>query len=490
MLAPRRPGAPVACAVAPGVSELGVMLPYAPLHHVLLADLAASGAEALVLTSGNVSDEPIAFRDGDALGRLESVADAFLVHDRPIETRTDDSVVRGVAVGPGRRPLTLRRSRGYVPASIGLPVAARRPLLACGSQLKATFCLARGRRAWVSHHIGDLEHYPALLAYRQGIGHFERLFALRPELIAHDLHPDYASTAFALELDGCEPHRRPAPPRPSGRVPRRARPRRPGRRSDLRRLGLRHRRHDLGWRDPRRRPRDVRARRLAARRCACPAGSAPCASRGGWPARGSHLQAAERPRLPEALAGTIERDRWDAVASIGESAAVSPETSSMGRLFDAVAALCGLRAQVSYEGQAAVELEACAAEAADSGAYDVPLGDQGGERVIDPRAAITAIAGDIAAGAEVSAVAAARSTRAWLSPLRLPAPRPPNAAGSTSSFSPAACSRIASLLERTAALLGAARLRVLVPERLPPNDGGISFGQAAVAAARDRVAVE
>ena len=158
-----------------------------------------------MLTSGNVSDEPIAFRDSDALGRLESIADAFLVHDRPIETRTDDSVVRAVAVGPGRRPLTLRRSRGYVPASIGLPVAARRPLLACGGQLKATFCLARGRRAWVSHHIGDLEHYPALLAYRQGIGHFERLFALRPELIAHDLHPDYASTAFALELRRCEP---------------------------------------------------------------------------------------------------------------------------------------------------------------------------------------------------------------------------------------------------------------------------------------------
>ena len=112
--------------------------------------------------------------------------------------------MRGVALGGGRRALMLRRSRGYVPASIGLPVAAPRPLLACGGQLKATFCLARGRRAWVSHHIGDLEHYPALLAYRQGIEHFERLFALRPELVAYDLHPDYASTAFALELDGVE----------------------------------------------------------------------------------------------------------------------------------------------------------------------------------------------------------------------------------------------------------------------------------------------
>ena len=487
VLAPRRPGAPVAGAVAPGVSELGVMLPYAPLHHVLLADLAAFGGAALVLTSGNVSDEPIAFRDGDALARLEHVADGFLVHDRPIETRTDDSVVRGVAVGEGRRPVTLRRSRGYVPASIGLPVAARRPLLACGGQLKATFCLARGRRAWVSHHIGDLEHYPALLAYRHGIGHFERLFALRPELIAHDLHPDYASTAFALDVDG----------------------------ADI--TGVQHHHAHLaaclaehGLEGP-----AVGAiydgsgygtdgtiwggeilvgdlvafeRAASLRGVRMPGGER--AVREPWRMACAWLAAAcgERPLLPEALAGTIDRRRWDAVAGIGESAAVSPETSSMGRLFDAVAALCGLRAEVSYEGQAAVELEACASSG-DSGAYELPLGDEGGGRVIDARPAIAAIAGDIAAGADVSAI-----SRRFHEGVALATAGACAEAAERSGLDLVVLSggvfQNRLLLERTAALLEAARLRVLVPARLPPNDGGLSFGQAAVAAARDRAAPE
>ncbi len=266
VLAPRRAAARVARGVAPGVRELGVMLPYAPLHHVLLADLAELGVDALVLTSGNVSDEPIAFRDDDARERLGGIADGALVHDRPIETRTDDSLARVVAVGGRRRPLLLRRSRGYVPASIELPFAAPRPLLACGAQQKATFCLARGRRAWVSHHIGDLEHYPALVAHRDGIEHFERLFAVAPELVAHDLHPDYASTAYALERDGRRDDRRAAPPRAPRGVSRRARPRGPGGGGDLRRLGLRRRRHHLGRGGARRRPRLVRALRVAARR--------------------------------------------------------------------------------------------------------------------------------------------------------------------------------------------------------------------------------
>ena len=194
VLALRRPDAPVAPSVAPGARDLGVMLPYSPLHHLLLGDAGA----ALVLTSANVSDEPIAYRDIDALERLSGIADLFLMGDRPIETRTDDSVVRVVA----ERPQFLRRSRGYVPRD--LPLDARRPILACGAELKSTFCLARDGRAWVGHHIGDLKNYETLRSFTGGIEHFERLFAVRPEVVAHDLHPEYLSTKYALELEGVE----------------------------------------------------------------------------------------------------------------------------------------------------------------------------------------------------------------------------------------------------------------------------------------------
>ncbi len=174
------------------------MLPYSPLHHLIAAAVRAP----LVLTSGNVADEPIAFTDDDALERLGPIADALLVHDRPIETRTDDSVVR--SLGSGRpEPLLIRRSRGYAPSALELPLDAE-PVLGCGAELKNTFCLARGRRAWVSHHIGDLKNWETLSAYERGIEHFERLFAVTPAVVAHDLHPDYLATRHALERAGVE----------------------------------------------------------------------------------------------------------------------------------------------------------------------------------------------------------------------------------------------------------------------------------------------
>src|SRR5271167_2502368 len=172
------------------------MLASTPLHHLLLADAGTT----LVMTSGNIRDEPIAHLDQDACRRLGSIADVILVHDRRIQVRADDSVVRSLGTGFGH-PLVLRRSRGYVPASIDLPLPAP-PLLACGAELKSTFCLAKGSRAWVGHHIGDLKNWETLRSFHDGVTHFERLFAFTPEVLVHDLHPDYLSTGYALEREG------------------------------------------------------------------------------------------------------------------------------------------------------------------------------------------------------------------------------------------------------------------------------------------------
>ncbi len=303
------------------------------------------------MTSGNVSDEPIAFGDDDARERLRPIADMLLVHDRPIETRTDDSVVRVVA---GHRML-LRRSRGYVPAALPLPGGAARPLLACGAELKNTFCVAKGERAWVSHHIGDLENYETLRSFTEGIEHFERLFAVAPEVVAHDLHPEYLSTKYALEREGVEL------------------------------IGVQHHHAHLaaclaehGLSGPAvgaifdgtgygtdgtvwggellvgdlaafERAGSLRAGPAARRRARDPravADGVGVAARGGD--RGS----------AGALRATVDARQWELVERMLAGGLTSPPTTSIGRLFDAVAALCGIRAEVNYEGQAAIELEA------------------------------------------------------------------------------------------------------------------------------------
>ena len=179
-------------AVAPGNPYLGVMLPYTPLHHLLLHRL---DGMPLVMTSGNRSDEPIAYEDVDALERLAGIADLFLIHDRPIHVRCDDSVTRIV----GGIELPVRRSRGYAPQPIVLPIACSSPVLAVGGQLKATFALGRQHHAFLSHHLGDLDDYAAYRAFEKDIALYQQLFAIQPRVIVHDLHPDYASTRYAVE---------------------------------------------------------------------------------------------------------------------------------------------------------------------------------------------------------------------------------------------------------------------------------------------------
>ncbi len=179
--------------MARGLNTLGFMLPYSPLHHLLLHEL----DRPLVMTSGNISDEPIFFEDEESMRRLAKIADDFLLHDRRIRMRTDDSVAR---VHDGRETV-LRRSRGYAPQPIRTAFKFKQQILACGAELKNTFCLARGHHAFLSHHIGVLENLETLQSFTQGIEHYKTLFQLEPEAIAYDLHPEYLSTKYAVALD-------------------------------------------------------------------------------------------------------------------------------------------------------------------------------------------------------------------------------------------------------------------------------------------------
>ncbi|MDQ6818792.1 MAG: carbamoyltransferase HypF [Actinomycetota bacterium] len=480
VLSPRFADAPVAHSVAPGAPELGVMLPYSPLHHLLLAD----AGTALVMTSGNTSDEPIAFTNEDAVARLVSIADLLLVHDRPIETRTDDSVVRAVSAPGGPLAVSLRRSRGYVPARMTLPDAAGRPLLACGAELKNTFCLAKGRSAWLGHHIGDLSNYETLRSFTDGIAHFERLFAVVPEVVAHDMHPEYLSTKYALEREGVQliavqhhhahlaaclaEHDEHGPAIGAifdgtgygtdgtvwgGELLL-------GDLADFTRVGALF---------PVRLPGGERAIREPWRMACAWLSASDAPQEGG-------------PRVPRALAGRVEGRAWGQVAQLARTGLSSPVTTSMGRLFDAVAAICGVRPTVNYEGQAAIELEA-ACDPAERGRYPIALQRDGGRLVIDPRETIRALSADLEAGSDVGAVASRFHAAVGDATVEACA-----AAASSSHTDLIVLSggvfQNRRLLEAVLAGLHAAGLRALIAERLPLGDGGISYGQAAVAARR------
>jgi len=477
VIARRRPSAAVAAAVAPRSADLGVMLPYSPLHHLLCAD----SGRPLVLTSGNVSDEPIAYRDDDARKRLAGIADAFLVHDRPIHTRTDDSVVRSLGEGLRRAPLVIRRSRGYVPETISLRPTSGREILACGAELKSTFCLAKGERAWVGHHIGDLKNYETLRSFTEGIDHFERLFAVTPEVVAHDLHPDYLSTRYALEREGVE------------------------------HVGVQHHHAHLaaclaehgvegaavgaiydgsglgadgtvwGGEILAGDTRDF-SRVGALLPVRLPGGDA--AVREPWRMACAWLSRASdggTPAIPSMLREEVSERDWEAVGALVRAGTSSPFTTSAGRLFDAVAALCGVRARVNHEGQAAAELEGLTRLDETLGyPIDVVAG-KGEELVLDAREAIRRLSADLDRGTDIGTVGA-RFHNGLAVATAAACAAAAEARGLAVVVLSGGVFQNRLLLERVSERLVASGLQVLLPERLPPNDGGISYGQAAVAA--------
>jgi hydrogenase maturation protein HypF len=465
----RREDSGIAAPVAPRNKYLGVMLPYTPLHHLLLAAMGGP----IVLTSGNLSEEPIAHRDGDARQRLAGIADAFLVHDRAIHVRCDDSVVRVVE----GREYPLRRARGYAPEPLVVDPPFNRPVLAAGPELKHTFCIGIEERAILSHHIGDLESWPAMVAFTEAVEHFTHVFDVGPDVVAHDLHPEYLSTKWALAL------------------------------GDVATVGVQHHHAHIAscLADNNRSERvvglaldgtgygddgavwgcevlvcDLATYERVAHLRYMPLPGGAAAIREPWRMAAAYLSEAfgtEAERLELEFVKRT-RARWTPILRMVHAGLNAPPTSSAGRLFDAAAALCGLRDRVTYEGQAAAELE----QAADPHtAWGYPCSVKDGE--LDGLELIAALAEDLAGGRPLPEAAAAFHNGFAAALV--------GAAGRACRLHRVATVALsggtwqnALLLQRVRDALAAAGLEVLIHRRVPSNDGGISLGQAVVANAR------
>lgn len=462
----------LAPSVAPGMTTVGLMLAYTPLHHLLL-DLAGV---PLVMTSGNVSDEPICASEEEARSRLEQIADGYLLHDREIVARVDDSVVRVAASAP----LFLRRARGFAPLPVPLPIAARAGILAVGAHLKNTVTLAADRAAYVSPHVGDLDTLETLLHFRQTIDRMADLFRIEPAIVAHDLHPGYRSTAEAMRREGVtrvavqHHHAHIAAVCAEHGVTERV-------------VGVAY--DGTGYGD------DgtawgaeilvadlVSYERVAHLRTA-PLPGSDLAVRTPWRSALGYLslEPSLTPLFGRALEGVDSRALYVARRQT-ERGINAPAASSMGRLFDAAAAVLGVRHEVRFEGQAAMELEALA------GTYRgelLPLpitsGSQG-QLVLDPLPLLAALGERAARGMAVEALAAAFHDSVVAATVDVVRSICEHYAVGMVALGGGTFQN-ARLLSSVCDKLAAAGLRVLVPRLLPPNDGGISYGQAAVAAA-------
>ena len=486
VLLDRHPDCRVAPLVAPGQRTLGLMLPYTPLHHLLLDAFVrqprdnAGDPAVLVMTSGNRSDEPIAYRDDDARERLASTADGTLLHNRAIHMRCDDSVVRVVADDTQ----FFRRSRGYVPEPLTLAFDCPAPLLACGGHLKNTFCLLKGRQAFISQHIGDLENLETLTSFREGIAHMERLFDISPQAIAYDLHPDYLATKYALDQDiphkiGVQHHHAHvasvlAEHGLSGPVIGVAADG-TGYGTDGAVWGCEVMVVDLAAFD----------RRLHLHYVPLPGGEQ--AVREPWRMAAVYLQQAygeEFLQLPIPFVVQLDGRRWRPLLQMSRRGINSPRTSSLGRLFDAVAALLGLRAEVAYEGQAAIELEMAAQ--AETHVYPFTIHDavhSAEPATLDVVPLIRAIVEDLTQGLPVPVIAG-RFHRSVAEMLAAACLRVREGTGLSAVALSGGVFQNRLLLEQLTARLEELAFCVYVNRLVPPNDGGLSLGQAVVVAAR------
>jgi hydrogenase maturation protein HypF len=455
----RRPGTAISSAVAPGNKFIGVMLPYTPLHHLLFDE----SLTVLVMTSGNLSEEPIVSHNQEA-PRLAPLAEHFLMHNRDIQTRVDDSVVRTFE---GKERL-IRRSRGYAPQPIdlGRPVTE---VLACGGELKNTFCLTKGSYAILSQHIGDLENFETLVFFKETLAHMKRFFRVEPQAVAYDLHPGYLSSKYALGLDlqaiGVQHHHAHiascmAENHVSERV-----------------IGVAFDGTGYGtdgkiWGGEFLFCDYAGFERFAHLRYV-PLAGGDAAVREPWRMALAHLRDAFGQNMPELpMFSRVPEKKIQAVTQILDRRINSVDTSSCGRLFDAVSAIAGVRLATNYEGQAAIELEM----QAESGVEDwYPFEFTEGE--IDTRPLIRAVSADVLCGVSVSAkfhntvanivleVALQMRSAEALDRVCL--------SGGTFQNE--------YLLSRSVELLRRAGFEVLLHSAIPANDGGLALGQAVIA---------
>ena len=477
----RRPESTIAREIAPGQDNIGVMLPYTPLHYLLLEPPAGFPA-ALVMTSGNLSEEPIAYTNDEARKRLAGLADALLLHNRDIYTRCDDSVMRVAAVAPDREMvMPLRRSRGYAPFPARLPWPSP-PLLATGGELKNTFCLVRDDYAFLSHHIGDMENFETLVSFEEGVAHMERLFRIQPQVIACDLHPDYMASRYARERAGRESLPLIEVQHHHGHIA-----------AGMAEHGLSGATPVIGVAFDGTGYGDDGAvwggeflvadygdyERVAHLRYV-PLAGGDRAVREPWRVALAHLRAAGLPwdaEIPPVAHGrSLGEEHLDALRVQIDRGINAPPTSSMGRLFDAAAALAGIRQDVNYEAQAAIEFEALA-NTHENGYYRLDYANG----IIDPTHAWLALLADLRTGVDIGRIAArfhngvARSVLTVCRDLR-------ERYGLNQVVLSGGVWQNVTLLHRTLALLEADVFTVFTHQLVPPNDGGLALGQAAVAA--------
>jgi hydrogenase maturation protein HypF len=472
LLLRRRPSISVAEEVAPFNCYLGVLLPYTPLHHLLFR---RGGFRALVMTSGNLSEEPIAIGNDEAVRRLRDLADSFLVHNRDILVRCDDSVCR-VAAG---RPRQVRRARGYVPAPLLLGEEVP-PILAVGGELKNTVCLTRGRFAFVSHHIGDLENAETYAFFEQTIDHLRQLLGVDPCIVAYDLHPDYLSTRWAraqtdVERVGVQHHHAHiaacmAEHRLEGRVIGFALDG-TGYGTDGRIWGGEVLTADYAGFE--------RVAHLAY--VSMPGGAA--AIREPWRMAVSYLVEHFGEAfldLPLDFVKRLDRRRTEVLLRMIERGIHSPLTSSCGRLFDAVSALVGIRHEVNYEAQAAIELE-MAGEAGPGEAYPLDLLPAGEGWQIQTGPLFTALTRDLRDGVPVGEVSS-RFHRGLVKILGRVAGLVRERRGLNRVCLSGGSFQNLHLFEGLRTLLEAEGFEVFTHAEVPCGDGGLSLGQALVAA--------